>query len=434
MTKDPIHILNSVMEDSREYKKELWILFQDMKRAYDSVSCGPGGMLHRSMLRLKIHPGFIRLCLAIAEKKENRIITAYGLTEAYHPKCGLDQGGVECPLFWRMVYDVLLSTVMDSQLGYCMAAKSALEEHHKISMTLPQVTDINVTVAALAFVDDTTWVAPNGDNLQKIVNIAKEFFEINKIEINPKKTEMIIIHSNKENPHVKLGNDIVSALPPGTAARMLGVWFSADGRNQYTKNLVLSEVSNICSILARKAVTDKQAIYIVNNVLIPRILYRLATVILPPKMIAKITSQYTGTIRSKIGLVKGTPNSILNHRRLYGVRSFEDVQGEEQISTALLRLNDHGIVGEVMRARLVGHQFEAKLPINTMQVPSIGELFQKKNMIGGICRIMRERQIEFQDTVTLHSDKRLIATMMPPLDYKRVALQCARTTLFSSPI
>ncbi|KAG0315865.1 hypothetical protein BG000_005067, partial [Podila horticola] len=41
MTKTPIHILNSVMEDACEFNKEAWILFQDMRRCFDSGSCGP---------------------------------------------------------------------------------------------------------------------------------------------------------------------------------------------------------------------------------------------------------------------------------------------------------------------------------------------------------------------------------------------------------
>src|SRR5437588_11939034 len=34
----PIHILNNIMEDARENKKELWILFQDMSKTYDLVN------------------------------------------------------------------------------------------------------------------------------------------------------------------------------------------------------------------------------------------------------------------------------------------------------------------------------------------------------------------------------------------------------------
>lgn len=37
-TKDPIHILKVAMEDSHEFKKEQWIVFQDMERCFDSAN------------------------------------------------------------------------------------------------------------------------------------------------------------------------------------------------------------------------------------------------------------------------------------------------------------------------------------------------------------------------------------------------------------
>src|SRR5574338_1125042 len=98
---DPLHILNAAMEDARERHMELCIVFQDMKRCFDSVSCGPDGMLARGLRRIRVPEKYIRLCTTIAATKTNRVITEYGLTEEYRPQCGLDQGGVECPLHWR---------------------------------------------------------------------------------------------------------------------------------------------------------------------------------------------------------------------------------------------------------------------------------------------------------------------------------------------
>ncbi|KAG0337934.1 hypothetical protein BG005_003910, partial [Podila minutissima] len=101
-TKDPLHILNAAMEDAREHKKELWIVFQDMKRCFDSVNCHPDGMLSRGLGRLRVPQSFVRLCENVALTKANKVITEYGTTDEYHPECGLDQGGVECPLLWRV--------------------------------------------------------------------------------------------------------------------------------------------------------------------------------------------------------------------------------------------------------------------------------------------------------------------------------------------
>src|SRR5581483_12509694 len=37
-TSEPIHLLNNICEEAREENKELWILFQDTAKAYDTVS------------------------------------------------------------------------------------------------------------------------------------------------------------------------------------------------------------------------------------------------------------------------------------------------------------------------------------------------------------------------------------------------------------
>ncbi|KAF9156715.1 hypothetical protein BGX20_004197 [Mortierella sp. AD010] len=315
-----------------------------MRQYFDSVSCGPDGILERSLVHLKVNPRFTQLCLRIAANKKNQVITAYGLTDEYSPKCGLGQGGVECPLLWRIVYEVLLSVFMGAGLGYPVMRREALAEHHRIPVLMPETPDVELMISCLAFVI----IRPGS--------------------INPKKSELLVINPTlaADELTIQLGNDVLRALSPGTSARMLGVWFSADGKGVYARQVVQQEVSLICKILARKAITDKQAIYIVNNVLIPRILYRLTTTILTASEVTRIVGQYSGMIRQNLGLPSGTPNSILHHRRLHGLRPFGDSQEEEQISTALLRLNDHGLVRQVMEARFLAHQVESTpLPAKT---------------------------------------------------------------------
>ena len=197
MTKDPIHILNAVMEDAREFNKEAWVLFQDMRRCFDSVSCHDDGMLDRALRWLKIPSSFRRLCLDIAATKTNRVITAYGLTEEYHPRCGLDQGGVECPLFWRISYEILLTAVMDAGLGYPFMRQEALRAHYRLPAIPVYVEEEPETsVSALAFVDDTIWIAPSKSNLQAIADIALSFFDLNSIEINSES-----LSSSSSTPH-----------------------------------------------------------------------------------------------------------------------------------------------------------------------------------------------------------------------------------------
>src|SRR3990170_849873 len=50
-TFEPIRIINEIIEDAREKDNEIWILFQDLSKAYDHVNIH---MLDKALKRLKI--------------------------------------------------------------------------------------------------------------------------------------------------------------------------------------------------------------------------------------------------------------------------------------------------------------------------------------------------------------------------------------------
>jgi len=94
-TIEPIHILNNVMEEARENKKELWILLQDMSKAYDLVN---RNNLWKAMRRIKIPENFIKIIEHSLKDRMNRIITDVGLTKEYKMENGIDQGEIISPI------------------------------------------------------------------------------------------------------------------------------------------------------------------------------------------------------------------------------------------------------------------------------------------------------------------------------------------------
>ena len=111
----PIHIMNNILEEATQKKKELWIGFQDMKKAFDSVSLEA---LTCAMERIKIPEGAIRFVLNLYNKREIAVITKYGNTDSFVAEDGIDQGEVISPLIWRIFYDPLLSKIQDKELGF----------------------------------------------------------------------------------------------------------------------------------------------------------------------------------------------------------------------------------------------------------------------------------------------------------------------------
>ena len=105
-THEPIHILNNIMEEARENKKELWVLFQDMSKAYDLVN---RENLWRAMRRIKLPEGFIKIIQNSLIDRTNRVITDLGMTEEYKMLNGIDQGEIMSPLLWIIYYDPLFN-------------------------------------------------------------------------------------------------------------------------------------------------------------------------------------------------------------------------------------------------------------------------------------------------------------------------------------
>ena len=111
--------------------------------------------------------------------------------------------------------------------------------------------------AVLAYADDTTWIAKSKDKLQKIVNIANEFYEINDIKINGKKSELVVLNNNKKGGKDKdilaiivgKAQDRVVAKKDSEPARHLGVWIASKKNQNSSINIIKNEVSRMCKAL-----------------------------------------------------------------------------------------------------------------------------------------------------------------------------------------
>ena len=85
---------------------------------------------------------------------------------------------------------------------------------------------LNLRTAAIAYMDDTTWIAKSKDNMQRILEEARIFYRANDSQINSSKSVLITINpKDKHNNYVLAGIDEerVPALKATEYTRFLGV-------------------------------------------------------------------------------------------------------------------------------------------------------------------------------------------------------------------
>ena len=93
------------------------------------------------------------------------------------------------PLIWRIFYDPFLCRIMDDpQLGYNMNINWPSNLHGNTYSH-------STRISALAFFDDTAWIGSSQPSLQQTINISNGFFNLNDININGDKSEVIAVNA-----------------------------------------------------------------------------------------------------------------------------------------------------------------------------------------------------------------------------------------------
>ncbi|EXX54309.1 hypothetical protein RirG_235740 [Rhizophagus irregularis DAOM 197198w] len=205
-TNEPIHLVNNFIEDARENKKELWILTQDMKKAFDSVELD---VLKRALLRIDIPATMAEWIIALFDHRSLRIATAYGLSDRFIGNDGIDQGDTLSPLLWRIFYDPLLVAIQQTKNSRYEMKLIWPNDINNLNMW----TQYKLQVPICAYMDDTIFLESSKYRMQEIVDIAN-------------KANNYQSDSEKQEQNIELGRDRSIVQATNDEIRYLGVWFS----------------------------------------------------------------------------------------------------------------------------------------------------------------------------------------------------------------
>ncbi|KAG9292227.1 hypothetical protein G9A89_023947 [Geosiphon pyriformis] len=191
-------------------------------------------------------------------------MTDFGLTNDYQVFDGLNQEEVFSPLLWHIFYDPLLcevkcqGSVCDYRLNSHFVSKSS---HTESQAGLFFFFTVGV------FVDDTIWIGSSQAATQHILDIASEFFRVNDISINNDKTVAILINCRVSVPSLFISGLPISVARRGESYQYLGIFLSTEGFLKLSLAKAHLDVHFFINLVLKKAVSDKQFLYLVSAVL-----------------------------------------------------------------------------------------------------------------------------------------------------------------------
>src|SRR5438046_3091906 len=313
----PIHTIDTLINDAKNNKKPLWILSQDISKAFDSINLN---MLLLAMKRLKFPQLFCKLILSLFTNRYNKVITCHGETDKYRVQIGIDQGEVISPLLWVIYLDPLLTELN------AMVSSPYTYDSLTLSSVYPRAFDKETfEFSNLTFMDDSTLIADSKSGLETLLGITEEFYLLNNTSANHSKyvlasTELIsptdvTFFTRSRTSHTSHSIRIRS-LGVSDSFRFLGVWFNLKNSSSFVKTQLKTEYYQFTSLLSHKKLTAKQLVYLHNTVLLPKLSYCSQTTPLHTKTCQQIASPFNLMFKKRMNLPSTFPSVGLHSPNL----------------------------------------------------------------------------------------------------------------------
>ncbi|KAG9300159.1 hypothetical protein G9A89_010569 [Geosiphon pyriformis] len=333
-TQTPIFAIGSIIEDALEKNRELWLVLQDMCKAYDSV-----GWFHfkASLARIKMCSCFIKFFGDIHNNQTNQVMTDFGLTNGYT----------------RIFYDSLLCEIKrhEQLYGYRLSSKFFTK-----TGKMDARGNLTSYFAAGAFVDDTIWIGNCLFTTQKILDIASKFFLVNNISINASKMVAIPINQGVKDVLLSISGSNILVVKRRESHQYLGIFISSDGLSKLSLAKAHLDVRFFSNVVLRKAITKKQFLYLVSAVLQPIVSYRLQFSCVSKSVCDRWDVMLKKDLKLKANLPKDFPSDALHHPELFGLRTFEQVLTENLLASLISFANASGILGRLFDHRAMDLQ------------------------------------------------------------------------------
>src|SRR5277367_2004352 len=246
---------------------------------------------------------------------------------------------------------------------------------------------MSIRIAALAYADDTVWVGRSKANTESIIATSQEFFCINDIDINGKKSELIVINPqhdpNNIPPQVEMGKTLTTVLSkaPHEETRYLGAHFTATAGNKHNERRVQAEISKFTKLINFKRVSNSHVVYLANVVLTPRLEYILTTCHLPCKTLDILYRPVLKLTKRKCNLPKSFATASITHPYILNLKPLWNTVSAAQESEFIIRINskDWSNVTTLIRLRCAQNLIHSPTNIFNLSLQALSNVKIQNN-------------------------------------------------------
>ncbi|KAG9296264.1 hypothetical protein G9A89_014856 [Geosiphon pyriformis] len=299
-----------------------------------------------------------------------QVITDFELTDGYCVHNGLDQREVFFFLLWHIFYDPLLCEVkrQKSICGYKLSSHFISRNGHAESQA-----GLSFFFAAGAFAAT-----------QHILDVVSEFFQINNISINNDKTVAISINCRVSISSLFISGLLISIAKKGESHQYLSIFLSTKGLSKPSLAKANSDICFFTNLVLKKAVSDKQFLYLVSAVLHFIVSYRTQFSFVPISTCNKWDVLIHRRLKFKSSLLFDFLSDTILHSSFYGLKSFFQVQSESKIASLVSFANSGSILGCLFFYRSHDSQVLCWCPVHSLSFPVRIHVSFSNNFLAGM--------------------------------------------------
>lgn len=313
---DNLFVITQTIEISAAQGRPTWLLFLDIKGAYDNVD---RGLLWHILEEEGIGSEFVGLLRAIYEDNKAHITwEGRTYTEPVYIRRGLKQGCPLSPLLFTLYIRGMERRLEESGLGFDLS--------HRSNGVL-----VEQRIPGLMYADDIVLLADNAEELQKLADICGDEATYLGLHFNPQKSGVMVFNEEAHVAPIRIQQE---AIPLVNKYKYLGIWLN-EGKgylNAHEEHLKLKGRRN-AAVMKHRALWGHNKYEVVRGiwkgVMVPALTFSNAVLCLKSDILSGLEVNQKAVGRLALGAHSKTTNEAVQGDM--GWASFEAREAQSKI-------------------------------------------------------------------------------------------------------